>query len=313
MSRDAGSAIPSLVMYHSLATSTYSLSDLRQRLRGLDDDRAVHAVGDVGENRLRPAVVHEDAWIARLEAERERVTRRDVLEGDVRGDPRCVEVDRVRNGGAVRQRHLHRLPLTDVDGGAGRAVAVEGPGVVLDARSDLDRHVLEGHLHLDEVPGRNGRQYRVGRHVSFGELRRVLGNDAGEAVQWKRGVVISVHCGSGLRIRRGRLRVVSRVPCVGPHGQAEEGEDGDSQPEEDCRDDRERTAPFAGAVRVGVRCHQFSSGQWVGVGASVAAPRFSAGAGTRCSTATARMISPMPVSSRAMPTTIPNSEICSAV
>ena len=111
MSSEAGSATPSPFRYHSLATRTYSLVGLRQRRRRVDDDRAVHAVRDVREHRLRAAVVHEDAGVARLEAERERLAGRDVAERDVRRDARGVEVDRVRDRAAVRQRHLDRLAL----------------------------------------------------------------------------------------------------------------------------------------------------------------------------------------------------------
>ena len=128
--------------------------DRRQRLRRTDDDRAVHAVGDVGEHRLGAAVVHEDTRVAGLEAEGEGLAGCDVPEGLIRRDPRGVEVDRVRDRATVRQRHLDGLALADVDDRAGGAVPVEGPRVVLDAGRDLDRHVLEGHVHLDEVAAR---------------------------------------------------------------------------------------------------------------------------------------------------------------
>ena len=49
-------------------------------------------------------------------------------------------------------------PCADVDDRAGRAVAVERPGVVLDARRDLDDHVLQRHVDLDEVARRDRRQ-----------------------------------------------------------------------------------------------------------------------------------------------------------
>jgi hypothetical protein len=74
---------------------------------------------------LRAAVVHEDPRVVRLEAEGERLAGHDVFERNVGGDPRGVEVDRVRDGAAVRQRHLDRLALTDMDDRARRAVAVE--------------------------------------------------------------------------------------------------------------------------------------------------------------------------------------------
>ena len=143
------------------------LVGLRQRLGGRDDDRAVHPVRDVCEHRLRAAVVHVDARVAGLEAEGERVAGGDVPEGDVRGDPRRVEVDRVGDRAAVRQRHLDGLALAHVDDGAGSAVPVERPGVVLHARRDLDDHVLQRHLHLDHVAGRDRRQRGVGATCAF--------------------------------------------------------------------------------------------------------------------------------------------------
>ena len=82
----------------------------------------------------------------------------------------------MRDRAAVRQRHLDRLALADVHDRAGRAVAVEGPGVVLHARRDLDDHVLQGHVHLDEVARRDRRQRRVVGRVRLGELVGVLGH-----------------------------------------------------------------------------------------------------------------------------------------
>ena len=155
--------IPSPFRYHSLATRTYSLSTAGSAFLRLDDDRAVHAVGDVGQHRLGAAVVHEDAGIVGLEAEGEGLARRDVLERLVRRDAGGVEVDRVRDRAAVRERHLDGLTLANVHDRAGGAVAVERPRVVLDTGGDLDRHVLEGHVHLDEVAGGERRQRRVVR------------------------------------------------------------------------------------------------------------------------------------------------------
>ena len=193
--------MPSPSRYHSLADEHVLVVGPGQRLRGVDHDRAVHAVGDVGEHRLGPAVVHVDARVAGLEAEREGLAGGDILEGDVRGDPRRMEVDRVRDRAAVHERHLDGLPLADVNDRPGSSVSVEGPGVVLHARRHLDDHVLQGHLDLDQVAGRDRRKSGVGRGVGFRKLGRVLGNDAGEAVERKRRVVVGGLAAGGRRLR----------------------------------------------------------------------------------------------------------------
>ena len=123
---------------------------LRERLRGVDDDRPVHPVRNVREDGLRTAVIHVDARVAGLELERERLTGSHVDEGQVRSDPRCMEVDRVGDGSIVRERHLHGLSLPCVHDRAGRT-ALESPRVVLHARCDLDRHILEDHVHLEHI------------------------------------------------------------------------------------------------------------------------------------------------------------------
>ena len=87
------------------------LVGMRQRGGRLDDDRAVHAVRDVHQDRLGAAVVHEDARVVRLEAEGERLAGEDVDEVLVRRNTPCVEVDGVRDRTPVRQCDLDRLTL----------------------------------------------------------------------------------------------------------------------------------------------------------------------------------------------------------
>ncbi|MSO58414.1 MAG: GAF domain-containing protein [Thermoleophilia bacterium] len=129
------------------------------RLRRGDDDGAVHPVRDVREHGLRAAVVHEHAWVGGAEAERERLARLHVAEGDVRGDPRRVEVDRVRDRAAVHERHLDGLPFSDVDDRAGGTQCpVECPDVVEDPRRNLDRFVGHHHPYLHHVPVRDRRE-----------------------------------------------------------------------------------------------------------------------------------------------------------
>src|SRR5204862_1151353 len=107
---------------------------LRQHARlRLDDDRAVHAVRDVHQDRLGAAVVHEDTGIVRAERVAYRLAGEHVAERLVRRDPGGVEVDRMWDRAAVGQRDLDELTLADVDDGAGRT-AGPGPGGVLDAR-----------------------------------------------------------------------------------------------------------------------------------------------------------------------------------
>ena len=96
------------------------MSAFGQRRRRVDDEGAVHPVRDVREDGLVPQWYMNDARVVRLEAEAERLTGRDVLEREVRRDPRRVEVDRVRDRAAVRQRHLDGLALR-ARGGSGRA------------------------------------------------------------------------------------------------------------------------------------------------------------------------------------------------
>ena len=105
---------------------------VRQRGPRLDDDRPIHAVRDVRKDRLCPAMEHERAGIVRNERVVDRASGRNVLECDVRSDPRRVEVHRVRDRALVRQRQLDLLPLAHVDERC-RGAAAERPRVVLQA------------------------------------------------------------------------------------------------------------------------------------------------------------------------------------
>ena len=184
----------------------------RQRLvGGLDDDGAVHAVGDVRQHRLRPAVVHEHAGIGRLEGVGDRLAGGDVPEGLVGRDPGRVEVDRVRNRPAVRERDPHLLTLADVDRGAGRA-ALKAPGAVLDAGRDLHDDVLQRQLDVDDVSLGNGRKLGRERLAGRNELVRILGRLAGVAHE---AVDVGGRSrrvrGRPARVLRGRLGVVLRL------------------------------------------------------------------------------------------------------
>ena len=165
---------------------------LRQRRDRIDHDRAVHSVRDVSQHRLRAAVVHEHARVVRAEAEGERLARGDVPEGDIRRDASGMEVDRVRDGATVRERHFDHLPLAHMDDRPGRAMAVECPGVVLHAGRDLDHHVLQGHLHLHELACRHGRKDGARRLVRHRELRGVLARLAREALEREAHVALRV-------------------------------------------------------------------------------------------------------------------------
>jgi hypothetical protein len=123
----------------------------------------------------------EDAWVGRPELEREGLARIDVAERNVRCDPRGVEVDRVRDRSAVRQRHLDQLALADVQDRARRSVAAERPRVVLDARRDLDGHVLQCQVDVRDRACGRGRERRVVGLVRLGECLRVRRDDAREA------------------------------------------------------------------------------------------------------------------------------------
>ena len=102
----------------------------------------------------------------------------DVDERLVGSDPRRVEVDRVGDGAVVRERHLDRLALPRVHDGPGRA-ALEAPRRVLDAGRDLDRDVLQHHVHLARRrPGSRGGSAAGIRLV---RLRRAPSRSSGAA------------------------------------------------------------------------------------------------------------------------------------
>ena len=172
MSNCAGCFRPSEERYHSLATSTYCRVGLGQdSRRRLDDDRAVHAVRDVHEHRLRAAVVHEHARIVGAERVAHRLARHHVAERLVGGDPCRVEVDGVRDRAVVRERDLHLLALADVDDRTGSAAGPR-PRRVLDAGSDLDRDVLQHEVHVRDRSRRRRRQRRGERMVGRSRAHR---------------------------------------------------------------------------------------------------------------------------------------------
>src|SRR5215831_2274648 len=139
------------------------LVGVRKRRPRLDDDRPVHAVRDMRQDRLRAAVEHERAGIVRDERIVDRAPRLHVFEGDVRRDPRCVEVDRVWDHALVGKRQLDLLTLTNVDERRWSSTA-ERPGAVLHTGSDLDRLVDENEVHPRDRSGRRGRQRRAHRN-----------------------------------------------------------------------------------------------------------------------------------------------------
>ena len=131
---------------------------LRRQVIGLDDDRAVHPVGDVLQDGRDAAVVHEDAGEHRDPIERPGVPRVDGLIVAVeRRLPRVrkigprrhrrVEIDRVLHPdrAGVREGEMDRVAEMDADHG-GRRGPVERPHVVPDARCDLLDGLLRGQV-----------------------------------------------------------------------------------------------------------------------------------------------------------------------
>ena len=190
MSSEAGSLIPSPFRYHSLATSTYSLSTGGSAFVGATTIAPYMPLAMWASTGLVPQWYMKTPGSLALKRKVKDSPGMTSRKASFGRDPGRVEVDRVRDRAAVRERHLDGLALANVHDRAGGAVAVEGPGVVLDAGGDLDGDVLEGHVHLDEVAGDERRQRRVVGLVRSGELGRVLRHDAGEAAQRQRNVVI---------------------------------------------------------------------------------------------------------------------------
>ena len=117
---------------------------LRQPALGLDDDQAVHAVGDVVGDARRGAVIDVDAGLQRLEGHG--VLRAGLGLGRMGAAARTgrgVEVDGVHHHavGGVLQRHLHGVADPDAQQRAGN-LAVEGPvfvgGPVVELALELD-------------------------------------------------------------------------------------------------------------------------------------------------------------------------------
>lgn len=94
---EAGLAGRSVGVHVALA-DVVLVVNLREPFARLDENAAVHAVGDVVGNETGRAVVGEEASRFRLEEERLRLTRHDVGgDGAAAGAVHSVEVDVVRN------------------------------------------------------------------------------------------------------------------------------------------------------------------------------------------------------------------------
>ena len=124
--------------------------DLRQSLRRLDQDQAVHAVGDVHADGRRRAVIDVEACVERLEREARRVTgRREARRRAAARTRHAVQVDVVRHLRirCVLEVELHRVALPHANEAAGHGAA-ERPERVADAFGD--RHLLLDHFQLDD-------------------------------------------------------------------------------------------------------------------------------------------------------------------
>ena len=129
--------------------------DLRQAFGRLDQDHAVHAVGDVHADRRGGAVVDVDAFVERLEGELRLVAGRgEARRGAAAGAGDAVQVDIVRHLAArvVLQVELDRVALAHPDEAA-RHGAAEGPEGVVHAFGD--RHFLLDDFEVDDHLGRD--------------------------------------------------------------------------------------------------------------------------------------------------------------
>src|SRR5581483_3982626 len=99
---------------------------------GIDDDREIHALHEVHEDGRRTAMHHERAGVPRDEAERDRVVRQDHTVGDIGGNARGVEVDRVRDRRLVYHADPNLVADADPEDRS-RDRATEGPRVILHA------------------------------------------------------------------------------------------------------------------------------------------------------------------------------------
>ena len=225
--------MPSPFRYHSLATSTYSLS-----ATGISGGRTTIAPYIPLAMCARTGFVPQ--WymktpgsfaLKRKVNDSPGLTSVNALFGS---DPGGVEVHRVRDRAAVHERELDRLALADVDDRPGRAGgAVEGPDVVLHPGRDLDGAVLHHHLDLDDVDVLQRRHPGVVGGVCLRELFGVLGRHAGEALERERRVV------RGRVVLRCRRRRLGRL--VRPRGRSRVERE-DERPESgdrSCGDDHD--------------------------------------------------------------------------
>ena len=142
----------------------------RQAFGRLDEDQAVHAVGDVHADRRGGAVIDVQALVQRLERELRLVARRREARGRAAaGSGDAVQVDVVRHLAArvILEMELDRVALAHADEAAGHGAA-ESPERVRHAVGDL--LVDFDHFEFDDDLGRllaiGGRRHlrRTGEH-----------------------------------------------------------------------------------------------------------------------------------------------------
>ncbi len=145
----------------------HELVGLRARLLGIDDEHAVEALRDVRRERRGVTVVEVEAERPGVELVGERLAGLDQPAADVLAEARhavhlrgvdAVEVHRVRMRAAVPEADAQPVAVDAAERRPGDA-AVERPGGVLDAGSDLDLLVAR-----DEVP--------LAQRAPVGQLRR---------------------------------------------------------------------------------------------------------------------------------------------
>ena len=153
--------------------------DGRQALLRLDEDEAIHPVGDVHRHRGGRAVIDVEAGIERLEGELRRMPRggeRRRRAAARAGDRVQVNVVRQLARRVIRERELDEVALADADEAAGHITA-EGPEEILHAIGQLLHHLAHFELHddLGGVGAVEGRRHLwgLGQHGDF------LADDAG--------------------------------------------------------------------------------------------------------------------------------------
>ncbi len=159
--------------------------DRRQPADRLDDDRAIHPLGDVVHGRREGAVVNECPGMQRLPGERGRLAGGDV--GHLRaatGAVDSVEVDvvAVDAGQVVDQSKLDRIALHDTHQRPGHGT-VECPEGIGRAVGQLGHHFFGRQRHLDggRFGAGDGRRQVggvVGHIGDVGGLRRLQRGDA---------------------------------------------------------------------------------------------------------------------------------------